>query len=289
MMTSILRRVAGPVACAALLLAAGVAFAADPLQGQPTPGGIDLQPWATEIKESIHKFHTWTLMPIITGVVLLVLALLAYCILRFNAKANPTPSKVTHNVIVEVLWTILPIIILIVIAIPSFQLLFKEQAIPPADLTVKVTGHQWNWEYTYPDNGNFSFSSYMLQDKDRKDEATQPRLLAVDNEMVVPVGKVVRVQVTADTVLHAFFVPSFGVQITAVPGRLNETWFKVDATKPGMYYGECNELCGDNHSYMPIAIRAVTEQEFATWLEQAKQKFAAAPQAIQSAQLEPRR
>lgn len=242
------------------------------LASGPVAGALGLQPAATDVAQDVHSFHNIILLPIITVVTLLVLGLLAYCVLRFKASANPTPSKTTHNVVIEVIWTLAPILTLIIIAIPSFKLLYEEQTTPKADMTVKVTGYQWYWGYAYPDNGNFAFDSYVLQDKDRTDPEKQPRLLAVDNELVVPVGKVVRVQVTSQDVLHSFFIPSFGVQITAVPGRLNEAWFKVE--RPGMYYGQCNELCGKDHSAMPIAVRALPEAEFTAWVEGAKKKFA---------------
>lgn len=266
-----LRRLIGPSLVAILGLVA-LATIAPVLAAQPAPGAINLQPAATQVASDIHWFHATILIPIITVVSLLVLALLAYCVLRFRASANPVPSKTTHNVAIEVIWTLAPIMILIVIAIPSFKLLYEQQVTPKADLTVKATGYQWYWGYTYPDHGNFAFDSYVIQDKDRTDPVKQPRLLAVDNEMVVPVGKVVRLQVTAQDVLHAFFVPSFGVQVTAIPGRLNEAWFKVD--RPGIYYGQCNELCGKDHASMPIAVRAVAEAEFAAWVEGARKKFA---------------
>jgi cytochrome c oxidase subunit 2 len=187
---------------------------------------------------------------------------------KFNAKANPTPSRTTHNTLLEVAWTVVPVMILVAIAVPSFRLLFMQLDTPKADLTIKAVGKQWYWSYTYPDHGKFEFDSLLATDK-------QPRLLAVDNEIVVPVNKVVRVQVTAADVIHAFAVPSFGIKIDAVPGRLNETWFK--ATKEGWYYGQCSELCGKDHAFMPIAVRVVGEQEFAAWIEQAKKKFATAP------------
>jgi cytochrome c oxidase subunit 2 len=189
-------------------------------------------------------------------------------VVKFNSKANPVPSKTTHNTLIEVAWTIIPVLILVAVAVPSFRLLFLQLDIPKADLTIKATGKQWFWTYSYPDNGPFEFDSLMAADK-------QPRLLAVDNEVVVPVNKIVRVQTTAADVIHSFAVPSFGIKIDAIPGRLNETWFK--ATKTGWFYGQCSELCGKDHAYMPIAIRVVTEQEFATWVEQAKKKFASNP------------
>jgi cytochrome c oxidase subunit 2 len=191
-------------------------------------------------------------------------------IVRFNQRAHPTPSRTTHRTSLEVAWTVIPICILVLIAVPSFRLLFLEQNIPPADLTVKATGKQWYWSYGYPDQGKFEFDSLMIQDKDLKGD--QPRLLSVDNEMVVPVNKVVRVQVTGSDVIHSFAVPSFGIKIDAIPGRLNETWFK--ATTEGVYYGQCSELCGKNHAYMPIAVRVLSEGDFNAWLEDAKKKYA---------------
>jgi cytochrome c oxidase subunit 2 len=187
---------------------------------------------------------------------------------RFNARANPTPSRVTHNTTLEVIWTVVPIVILALIVIPSFNLLFHQINTPPADMTVKATGKQWYWTYSYPDNGKFEFDSLMLQEKDRKPE--QPRLLAVDNELVVPVNKIVRVQVIGAEVIHSFAVPSFGIRIDAVPGRLNETWFK--ATREGVYYGQCSELCGRDHAFMPIAVRVVSEQAFNEWVDAANKR-----------------
>jgi cytochrome c oxidase subunit 2 len=191
---------------------------------------------------------------------------------RFNARANPTPSRTTHNTLIEVLWTVVPVMILVFIALPSFRILFFQLNTPPADLTIKATGKQWYWSYAYPDNGNFEFDSLILTEKERKPD--QPRLLSVDNEIVVPINKVVRVQVTGAEVIHSFAVPSFGIKIDAVPGRLNETWFK--ATKEGTFYGQCSELCGKDHAFMPISVRVVSEQAFSTWLEEAKKKFASA-------------
>jgi cytochrome c oxidase subunit II len=191
-------------------------------------------------------------------------------IVRFNARANPIPSRTTHNTLIEIAWTIIPIVILMVIAVPSFKLLFFQLNIPAADLTVKATGKQWYWSYNYPDNGQIEFDSLMLKEGERKEG--QPRLLAVDNEMVVPVNKTVRVITTGADVIHSFAVPSFGIKIDAVPGRINETWFK--ATREGVYYGQCSELCGKDHAYMPIAVHVVSEQAFAAWLEEAKKKYA---------------
>jgi cytochrome c oxidase subunit II len=290
-MTRWVGHVAGLAMAAGVMIAAGAALA-----DQPAPGAIDFQVSATPVMTEIRWFHHAILMPIITGVTLFVLALLAICIVRFNARANPTPSKTTHNVAIEVAWTIVPIIILIVIAIPSFQLLYRQQTIPPADLTVKITGTTWAWTYAYPDHGNFEFVSRMLtDDSETNDEQRRagvaartqaaqqlgrpielmPRLLAVDNEMVVPVNRVVRIQVTAAEVMHSFAMPAFGVKVDAVPGRLNEGWFRAE--RPGIYYGQCSELCGRDHAFMPIAIRVVSEQEFATWVEDARRRFAADP------------
>jgi cytochrome c oxidase subunit 2 len=251
---------------AAVLLPAGAAFAG---LGQPSPWQIGLQDSATPVMDDVIGFHTFVLW-IITAITVFVLALLVYVMVKFNAAANPVPSRTTHNTLVEVLWTVIPVVILVVIALPSFRILFFQLNTPPADLTIKATGVTWNWKYDYPDNGDFEFDSLMLQDKERK--PGQPRLLSVDNEMVVPVNKVIRMQVTGFDVIHSFTVPSFGIKIDAIPGRLNETWFK--ATKEGMYYGQCSELCGKDHAFMPIAVRVVSDAEFATWVEEAKKKFA---------------
>ncbi|MGC2775992.1 MAG: cytochrome c oxidase subunit II [Bradyrhizobium sp.] len=235
--------------------------------GQPAPWEYKLQEAATPVMENITWFHG-LLLTIITIITLFVLALLVAVVVKFNARANPVPSQTTHNTLIEVAWTLIPVLILVMIAVPSFRLLFLELDVPNADLTIKATGKQWYWSYAYPDNGKFEFDSLMAQDK-------KPRLLAVDNEMVVPVNKVVRVQTTGADVIHSWAIPSFGVKIDAIPGRLNETWFK--ATKVGMYYGQCSELCGKDHAYMPIAVRVVSDQEFTAWVEDAKKKYASAP------------
>ncbi|ABE61155.1 Cytochrome-c oxidase [Nitrobacter hamburgensis X14] len=248
-------------------LAAGGSVSAEELVGQPNAWGLDLQAAASPVMESIAKMHSG-LVVVITLITLLVTALLVVAMLKFNARANPVPSKTTHNTMIEVAWTIIPVLILVGIAVPSFRLLFEQLDIPKADLTVKATGKQWYWSYTYPDNGKFEFDSLMAEDK-------KPRMLAVDNEMVVPVNKVVVVQVTGADVIHSFGVPAFGIKVDAIPGRLNETWFK--ATKTGMFYGQCSELCGRDHAFMPIAVRVVSEQDFAAWVETAKKKFASNP------------
>ena len=258
-----------------LLASGSVAWAA---LGQPTPWQMDLQDSATPVMQDVAGFHTFLLW-VIAVISAFVLALLLICIVRFNARANPTPSRTTHNTPIEILWTIVPVIILAVIAVPSFRLLFVQLEVPKPDLTVKVTGKQWFWSYSYPDS-KFEFDSLMVQEKDLK--PGQLRLLAVDNEMVVPVNKVVHVLITGADVIHSFTVPSFGIRMDAVPGRLNETWFK--ATKEGMFYGQCSELCGKDHAFMPIAVRVANESDFNTWLNGAKQKYAvddsAAPNAV---------
>ena len=256
------RRLLGLTVAGMALAAGGAAFG-----DQPKPWEITLQEAATPVMENIISFHN-LLLVIITVITLFVLALLVIVVVKFNAKANPVPSRTTHHTLIEVAWTLIPVLILVAIAVPSFRLLFQQLDIPKADLTVKVTGKQWYWSYAYPDNGKFEFDSLLAQDK-------KPRLLGVDNEMVVPVDKVVRIQTTGADVIHSFALPAFGIKIDSIPGRLNETWFK--ATKLGMFYGQCSELCGKDHAFMPIAVRVVSDQEFATWVEGAKKKFATAP------------
>jgi cytochrome c oxidase subunit 2 len=248
-----------------LLGSAGAAWAA---LGHPVPWQMDLQDSATPVMQDVAGFHTFLLW-VIAVISAFVLVLLLICIVRYNARANPSPSRTTHNTPIEILWTIVPVIILAVIAVPSFRLLFVQLEVPKPDLTVKVTGKQWFWSYGYPDS-KFEFDSLMVQEKDLK--PGQMRLLAVDNEMVVPVNKVVHVLVTGADVIHSFAVPSFGVRMDAVPGRLNETWFK--ATTEGVFYGQCSELCGKDHAFMPIAVRVVNESDFNNWLNGAKQKYA---------------
>ena len=249
------------VAAGIMLATGGAAFAE---LGQPEPWEWHLQASGSPVMDNIVWFHDF-LSVLIIVITLFVLALLVVVVVKFNSKANPVPSRTTHNTLIEVVWTLVPVLILVGIAVPSFRLLFLELDVPKADLTVKATGKQWYWSYAYPDNGKFEFDSLMAQDK-------QPRLLGVDNELVVPVNKVIRVQVTGADVIHAFALPAFGVKIDAIPGRLNETWFK--ATKTGMFYGQCSELCGKDHAFMPIAVRVVSDQEFASWVETAKKKYA---------------
>ncbi len=247
---------------------------------EPQPWEINLQPAGSPIMEMIHRFNNGMLI-LISLIVLLVLVLLIYVMVRFNSRANPVPSRTTHNTLIEVVWTILPILILVGIAIPSFALLFAEhdpaRAIanfdPAKEITIKATGNQWYWSYDYPDNGDIQFDSNMLQDNQRKDPANEPRLLAVDNEMIVPAGVVVRILVIGADVIHSWAVPSLGVKIDAIPGRLNEMWFRAD--REGVYYGQCSELCGQapaqdmndlhGHAFMPIVVRAVSPEKFAAW------------------------
>jgi cytochrome c oxidase subunit 2 len=264
----VLRIVSAAMATASALVP-GAAFAG---LGQPSPWQVGFQQSASPVMDNVIWFHDF-LLYLIAGITAFVLVLLLVVIVRFNARSNPLPSRTTHNTLLEVAWTVVPVVILVVIAVPSFRLLFYQQIAPPADLTVKATGKQWFWSYSYPDHGNFEFDSLMLQDNDRK--AGQPRLLAADNPMVVPVNKVVRVQTIGADVIHSFTVPSFGIKIDAVPGRLNETWFKAE--KEGIYYGQCSELCGKDHAFMPIEVHVVSEQAFAGWVAEAKKKYAAAP------------
>jgi cytochrome c oxidase subunit 2 len=264
----------GVAAGALAVLMGGSAALAQTIMGQPHPKQLGLQTAATPVMEDLVAFHDGLLI-VITVITVFVLALLIICMVRFNRRRNPTPSRTTHNTLIEVVWTVVPIMILTGIAIPSFKLLFFQQNIPTADLTIKAQGNQWYWTYTYPDNGKLEFDSRMLDDTDRpKQKPNEPRLLAVDNDVVVPVNKVVRVEVTSDAagVIHSFAVPAFGIKIDAVPGRLNETWFKAE--HEGIYYGQCSELCGRDHAFMPIAVRVVSDAEFAKWLDEAKKKYA---------------
>jgi cytochrome c oxidase subunit II len=237
--------------------------------GQPSPWQLGFQQSATPVMDNITWFHDFLLI-IITAITAFVLVLLLIVMARFNARTNPVASRTTHNTLLEVAWTIVPIVILLVIAVPSFKLLFLQLNLPAADMTVKATGKQWYWSYSYPDHGKFEFDSLMLKADELKPD--QPRLLSVDNDMVVPVNKTVHVIVTGADVIHAFAVPSFGIKIDAIPGRINETWFK--ATREGVYHGQCSELCGKDHAFMPITVRVVSEQAFAAWVEDAKKKYA---------------
>jgi len=262
-----------------LALLPGAALAAE--AGRPDPAQVGFQKSVTPIMDSIIAFHDNLLLPIITLIVVLVLALLVVVIFRFNAKSNPVPSKTTHNTLIEVIWTVAPILVLVIIAIPSFGILTDQETIPdgarkylgssiynfgavdvPAvGLTVKATGNQWFWSYEYPDLKKHYDSNILTEADDKK--TNQPRLLGVDNALVVPVSTTVRVEVVGADVIHSFAVPSFGIKIDAVPGRLNETWFS--AQKTGIYYGQCSQLCGKDHAFMPIAVRVVTKEQYDAW------------------------
>ena len=257
------------------VLAASTAMAAEGgVFGHAVPGQMKLIEGETPIAHEIDFFHNDILVPIITVISLFVLALLIYVMYRFSEKRNPVPSRTTHHALLEVAWTIIPVLILVVIAVPSFRLLTHQLVLPKGDVTVKVTGKQWYWSYDYPKDqgGGFGFDSLLKDEKGMK--PGDLRLLAVDNEAVVPVNKVVRVQVTAADVIHSFVIQSFGIRIDAVPGRLNETWFKAE--REGVYYGQCSKLCGKDHAYMPIVFRVVSEQKYAEWLAAAKKKYASA-------------
>lgn len=245
--------------CAALLIPQNVWAA-----GAPEPWQVYFQEAATPLAERIFGFHTF-LMYVITAIALFVFALLFIIIFRFNAKANPQPATFSHNTMIEVIWTVIPIVILIVIAVPSMKLLYYgDRAVDP-EMTLKVTGYQWYWGYEYPDHGGVSLTSYLVPDGEVDPDKGQKRLLSTDNPVVVPVDTTIQVLVTAADVLHSFAVPAFGIKMDAVPGRINETWMRV--TKPGVYYGQCSELCGKGHAYMPIEILAVSKEDFAAWIK----------------------
>ncbi len=239
---------------------------ARPLMGQPTDGGLGLQPSASPLKVEATWFHDIILMPIIGGITLLVLGLIVWICIRYNKKANPVPAKWSHNTLVEIIWTVLPVLILVFISLFSFRLLFSYHDMPTPDLTVKATGNQWNWSYEYPDQGVPEYVSNMLSEEEIAERGMPHSLyrLAADEPIVVPVGKTVRVLVTATDVIHAFALPAFGLKTDAVPGRVNETWFRAD--REGTFYGQCSELCGVDHAFMPIEIRVVSEARFAEWV-----------------------
>jgi len=265
------------------LFAASAAWADS--YGHSEPGQIGFQEPVTDLARYLQWFHNSILVPVIILISLFVLALLAYVVWRFNEKSNPVPSKTTHNTAIEVAWTIIPVIILVLIAIPSFRLLTMQLTIPESDVTIKVTGSQWHWSYTYPkDQGDFTFDSFMKDTADLKPENGDLRLLSVDNEAVVPVNKIVRVQVTSTDVIHSFVVQSFGIRMDAVPGRLNEIWFKAD--REGIYYGQCSKICGKDHAFMPIAFRVVSEDQYKTWLADSKKKYAASGTGVRYAGVE---
>ena len=257
---------AAPVALFGTLVAS-VSAQAD--HGMAHPWQLGLQAPVTPVAEQLNDFHNMLLV-IITVIAVFVTLLMIYVMVKFSAKANPTPRTTTHNTLLEVLWTAIPILILVVIAIPSFKLLYYADTTKDAEMTIKAIGHQWYWSYEYPDNGNFTFDASMLEDDELEDG--QPRLLATDESVVIPVNINVRLLIAADDVIHAWAMPAFGVKLDGVPGRLNETWVRVE--KEGTYYGQCSELCGTGHGFMPIQVKVVSKEAFAAWVEKAKVEYA---------------
>jgi cytochrome c oxidase subunit II len=266
------RRAAGAAAAITALASAGAAFGND-LLGQPTPGGLGLQPGADDLRHSAAWFHNVLLMPGITLIVLFVAALLLWCVVKYNKRTNPTPARWSHNTPIEIIWTVVPVLILMVFAVFSFRLLYAFHDMPRPDVTVKVTGYQWYWGYEYPDLNVSEYTSVLLPE-DKAKAANLPYRLAATEPMVVPVGKVVRVLVTGADVIHSFGIPAFGFKVDAIPGRVNQTWFRPE--RPGIYYGNCYELCGVDHAFMPIMVRAVSQPEFNAWVA-SKGGGAAAP------------
>jgi cytochrome c oxidase subunit 2 len=267
----------GKLACGSpRLVAVLVAWASFP-GGAVAEGARDwqmgFQPAVSPTAEEIHWFNDYILLPIIIAIVVFVMALLAYVMWRFSEKRSPTPSKTTHNTTIEVLWTAVPVMILIVIAIPSFKLLYFADRVEDGDITLKATGRQWYWSYQYPDYGDFEFDATLVPEDEL--QPGQKRLLETDNPVVLPVDTNIRLLITASDVLHSFALPAMGIKLDAVPGQVNETWMRI--TEEGTYYGQCSELCGSGHAYMPIAVKAVSQPEFEAWIEQAKQEFAAKP------------
>ena len=263
------------------MLSPAVSRADEPRLAVPKPWQMGMQPPGSPVEQRIHTLNDWVTV-IIVAITIFVGLLLAFVLWRYNAKRNPSPGTVSHNSILEAAWTALPVLILVGIFIPSLRLVYYEDRTHDADMTVKVTGHQWYWEYTYPDANGLHFDSYMINDEDLKTDAQKAmRHLLVDNQLVLPVGKNIRILTTSADVIHSFFIPSLGVQRYAIPGRTIETWVRVDA--PGDYYGECNQICGMNHSVMPIGVHAVSAADFKTWLDQQKAKGSSASAATQSA------
>jgi cytochrome c oxidase subunit 2 len=267
--TAALRRRLSALGAALLLLLAAPVIAR---AAEPQPWEMGFQPAATPITQHIHRFHN-ELLVIIFLISVFVLGLLLYVIVRFNARRHPVATRTSHNPLIEFLWTVVPVVILVVIAIPSFKLMYYMDRVPQADMTIKVTGHQWYWSYAYPDQGGFEFNSNLIPDEQLK--PGQKRLLEVDNPLVVPVGTTVRVQVTGTDVIHSWFVPSFGVQEYAIVGRLNEAWINV--LHEGTYYGECNQICGVNHAFMPIKVQVVSKEDFQTWAAEQKKNAGIEP------------
>ena len=268
---SLKRVLAQAVATVGAFSWAGSALAQEVI-GAPKSEQIGLQPPVTALADELDFIHNVILTPIIFVIGIFVMLLLLYVIFRFNAKRNPVPSRVTHNTLLEVAWTGIPVLILVLIAIPSFRLLYNQLEIPKPDLTIKAIGHQWYWSYVYADNGNFTFDARMVTAEAAvAKEKNVIRLLDTDEEIVLPVGKNIRIQITSDDVIHSWTIPSFGVKHDAVPGRINESWFNIE--KPGIYYGQCSQLCGIQHAYMPIKVRAVSPEEFDAWVKEAQGKF----------------
>jgi cytochrome c oxidase subunit II len=275
---SVNKKILASLGAMSLVLAATTAFA-----GQPEPWQIGFQQAATGIMEEIRWFERYTLW-FIVPITIFVLALLAWCVLKYRASVNPVPSRTSHNTLIEVIWTVGPVVLLLFIAIPSFQLLTSQYS-PPEDpqMTIKATGVQWYWDYEYQDEETLTFSSLMLQEGDRaslgkEDMAEFPRLLAVDNDVVVPVNTTVRLLVTASDVIHAFAMPSFGIKVDAIPGRLNEIWFRAE--REGIFYGQCSELCGKDHAYMPIAVRVVSQEQYDAWRGEAQANLSEANERL---------
>ena len=266
---AILKRFAAVAGVPAGALAAFLGLGGPSDAAQPEPWQMGFQPAASTTMERLLEVN-FGLVIIIAGTVIFVTGLLAYVMWRFSEKRNPTPSKTTHNTLIEVLWTVVPVVILVLIAVPAFKLLYFADRVEEADMTVKAIGRQWYWSYEYPDHGNFTFDANMVPDDEL--EPGQPRLLATDTAVVLPIDTKIRLLITASDVLHAFAMPSMGLKLDAVPGRINETW--VEIIREGTYYGQCSELCGTGHSYMPIMIRAVSKAAFEDWVEGAREEFA---------------
>jgi cytochrome c oxidase subunit 2 len=259
------RRLLAVAACGILSLSIAPFASAQGVVGAPQPWEMGMQRSFSPVKDRVIDLHNLVLA-IITVITLFVAALLMWVVYRYNAQRNPTPSRTSHNTVLEISWTVIPVLILVVMAIPSFRLIYYQDRTPDPDMTIKVTGHQWYWEYSYPDQGNLDIESRYVGDDDLK--PGQLRLLDVDNQLVIPVNKKIRILTTSTDVIHSFFIPSFGVQRYAIPGRTIETW--LEANEIGTFYGECNQICGQNHSQMPISVRALSEADFKTWVDQAK-------------------
>ncbi len=258
-------------------IAGAVLFLSSPVLAQAVDWGMDLQPSATSSKDRIHDFHNMLLV-IITAITIFVLVLLIWVVIRYNKRANPKPSNVTHNVLLEIVWTIVPVVILIIIAVPSFKILYENDQITEPEMTLKITGYQWYWGYEYPDHDGIAFNSYMVPTEELTSD--QKRLLSTDNVVVLPVDTDISILVTSNDVIHSWAMPAFGIKVDAVPGQTNETWFRIH--KPGIYYGQCSEICGKDHAFMPIEIHAVSKEAFKAWIEKAKEEFAVNDYQIKS-------